>query len=187
MAYISVFKYLMIWVIYTSIIFYTKKCHTFCPQVHCLYLQWDAFKVHAEWNLIVCCSKPQQFDLCRLYLACLHYNENCKKKQAETKAGEKRYAVMFPKYKGGGHIVRKVFENSTYGMCAWNSLVSSGNCCAHACTGYVDELFTHLWKVVGKWKRINTTPQAPSPPPLCSNYEKPDKQEAIIKHQSRFQ
>jgi hypothetical protein len=52
----------------------------------------------------------------RLYLAVLHYNENCGRKQAETKQGEKRYAVVYPKYKKGGHIVRKVTEDSTYGM-----------------------------------------------------------------------
>ena len=32
--------------------------------------------------------------------------------QAETKQGEKRFAVLYPKYKEGGHIVRKLMENS---------------------------------------------------------------------------
>lgn len=51
----------------------------------------------------------------RLHLAALHYNENGGRKQAETKQGEKRYALLYPKYKGGGHIVRKVMEDCTYG------------------------------------------------------------------------
>lgn len=46
----------------------------------------------------------------------LHYNENSGRQQAETKRGEKRYAVLYPKYKKGGHIVRKLMEHCTYGM-----------------------------------------------------------------------
>ena len=51
----------------------------------------------------------------RLHLAALHYNENSGRDQAETKQGEKRYALLYPKYKGGGHIVRKLMEDPTYG------------------------------------------------------------------------
>ena len=51
----------------------------------------------------------------RLHLAALHYNENSGRNQAETKQGEKRYALLYPKYKGGGHIVRKLMEDCTYG------------------------------------------------------------------------
>ena len=52
----------------------------------------------------------------RLYLAMLHYNENCGRQQAQTKKGEKIYAVLYPKYKKGGHVVRKLVEHCTYGM-----------------------------------------------------------------------
>jgi hypothetical protein len=52
-----------------------------------------------------------------LHLAALHYNENSGRKQAETKEGEKRYALLYPKYKGGGHIVRKLMEESTFSKC----------------------------------------------------------------------
>ena len=51
--------------------------------------------------------------------------------------------------------------------------------------GYVEELFTELWKVLQdgsnvKVKRIST------PPPLCTSLEKPDKDEAVTQHKSRF-
>ncbi len=29
----------------------------------------------------------------------LHYNENCRRKQAETKLGDKRYEVLYPSIK----------------------------------------------------------------------------------------
>jgi hypothetical protein len=51
-----------------------------------------------------------------LYLAALHYNENVGRKQAMTKKGNIRYAVLHPKYKKGGHIVRKLKEDCSYGM-----------------------------------------------------------------------
>lgn len=50
----------------------------------------------------------------RLALACLHFNENASRKQAVTLQGEERYDILFPKYKKGGHIVRKVTVNPTY-------------------------------------------------------------------------
>ena len=50
----------------------------------------------------------------RLALAALHYNENAGRKQAVNKQGEERYDILFPKYKKGGYIVRKVTVNPTY-------------------------------------------------------------------------
>lgn len=51
----------------------------------------------------------------RFQLAALHYNENANKQQAKKNDGEERYSVCFPKYKKGGHIVRKIKVESTYG------------------------------------------------------------------------
>ena len=51
----------------------------------------------------------------RLYLAALHYNYNSNRKQAVTKKGKKRFNMLFPKYKKGGHIVRKIKTTSSYG------------------------------------------------------------------------
>lgn len=51
--------------------------------------------------------------------------------------------------------------------------------------GYVNELLTELWKVMeisGSARTVRVT----SPPPLCSDFEKPDKKQAIIEHRSRF-
>ena len=47
----------------------------------------------------------------------MHYNENGSKRKAKTKTGEARYTILFPKYKKGGHIVRKIMEDSTYDEC----------------------------------------------------------------------
>ena len=49
----------------------------------------------------------------RLHLAALHYNESSGRNQAETKQWEKRYALLYPKYKGGGHIIPKLMEDCT--------------------------------------------------------------------------
>ena len=48
---------------------------------------------------------------------CIHYNENCNKDQAVTKAGTKRYSISFPKQKQGGHTVRQLKVTSTYSEC----------------------------------------------------------------------
>lgn len=52
----------------------------------------------------------------RTQLAILHFNENSNRAQATTKLGEGRYDVVFPKYKKGGYIVRKVAVDPTYRM-----------------------------------------------------------------------
>ena len=45
----------------------------------------------------------------------LHLNENSGRAQATTKHGEARYDLIFPKYRKGGYVVRKVTETATYG------------------------------------------------------------------------
>ena len=45
----------------------------------------------------------------------MHFNENCCRKQAVTAAGIERYEVLFPKFKKGGHIVRKLTVDPTFG------------------------------------------------------------------------
>ena len=51
---------------------------------------------------------------CRLQLAALHFNENSSREQAITKEDEERYDLVFPKYKKGGYIVKRVTVNPTY-------------------------------------------------------------------------
>ena len=53
---------------------------------------------------------------CRLKLAALHFNENCNRPQAVTKQGVAQYDIVQPKYKKGGHLVRKIHVKATYGM-----------------------------------------------------------------------
>ena len=53
----------------------------------------------------------------RLYLAALHYNENKSRDQAKTKCGSDRYSISYPKYKKGGHVVRKIYAACTYSKC----------------------------------------------------------------------
>ena len=50
----------------------------------------------------------------RLELAALHFNENCNREQAITKEGIEQYDIVFPKYKKGGYIVKKVVKKPTY-------------------------------------------------------------------------
>ena len=54
-------------------------------------------------------------NLHRLKLAALHFNENSNREQAVTTKGEERYDIVFPKYKRGGYVVRKVLKDPTYG------------------------------------------------------------------------
>ena len=54
------------------------------------------------------------FCIFRLQIAALHYNENADRPQALTKSGEKRYSVLYPKYKKGGYIIRKLSVDPTY-------------------------------------------------------------------------
>ena len=47
-------------------------------------------------------------------MAGLHFNENSNREHAITKQGEGRYEIVFPKYKKGDYVVRKVTEDATY-------------------------------------------------------------------------
>lgn len=51
----------------------------------------------------------------RHQLAALHFNENSNRDQAVTQEGTSRYKIIFPKYKRGGYVVRKVPTDPTYG------------------------------------------------------------------------
>ena len=90
--------------------------------------------------------------------------------------------MLYPKYKGGRHIVRKLMEGCTFGK------YFPYKPDYHACfiiIGYVDELLTKLWEIVENPGSVKTV-QVTSPPPLCSNYEQPEKSKAINEHKSRF-
>ena len=44
----------------------------------------------------------------------MYYNENKSRVQAKTQSGEHRYSIPFPKYKKGGHIVKKIAMKATF-------------------------------------------------------------------------
>ena len=68
--------------------------------------------------MYVCKLIINQFQLhtctIRLHLAALHYNENCKREHAKTMDGVPKYDITFPKYKKGGHVIKKVLEEQTF-------------------------------------------------------------------------
>ncbi|XP_071950193.1 uncharacterized protein [Antedon mediterranea] len=100
----------------------------------------------------------------RLLLAVFHYNENSDRIQARTKDGDLQYAIAFPKAKQGGHTVKKVMTECTF--------------------GYVDELITEVMSVVdGTAECIDFVD---APPPLCASFEHPDKTVAIESLFTRF-
>ena len=53
----------------------------------------------------------------RTALAALHHNENCTRAPAVTRKGEKRYSILFPKYKKGDPTVVAKKPDATYGNC----------------------------------------------------------------------
>ena len=68
------------------------------------------------------------FSSYRLALAALHFNESASRKQAVTAKGQEHYDILYPKYKKGGHIVRKVTVNPTFreyivlSMCVFHNI-----------------------------------------------------------------
>ena len=102
----------------------------------------------------------------RLLLAAMHYNENTGRHQCQTKKGKPEFTIAFPKYKKGGYIVRKILTECTY--------------------NYVDRLFTALISRLISQEDVPEEQAIISPPPLCINFEKPNKKIAMEEHTSRF-
>ena len=121
--------------------------------------------------------------LLRLQLAALHFNENSSRQQAVTRCGEKRYSIMFPKFKKGGYIVRKVTVEPTYCKCSYIHAKPLLRDIFHP--GYIHDL---LEETIRQCKEDVPPPSLSSSVPefLCSGYDRPDKAIAISKHRSRF-
>jgi len=80
--------------------------------------------------------------------------------------GTPEFTSAFPKYKKGGYIVRKILTESTY--------------------NYVDRLFNALVSRLISHEDGPEQLAMKSPPPLCINFDKPNKEIAIEEHTSRF-
>ena len=50
----------------------------------------------------------------RVQITVLHFNENANRKQATTLEGKERFDVLFPKYKAGGYVVKRVKVDPTF-------------------------------------------------------------------------
>ena len=44
----------------------------------------------------------------------LHFNENSGREEAVTREGKQSYEIVYPKYKKGGYVVRKITVGPTY-------------------------------------------------------------------------
>ena len=51
----------------------------------------------------------------RLKLAALHFNENCDLEHATTQGGSQRWKIIYPKYKKGEAVAKKIKVDSTFG------------------------------------------------------------------------
>ncbi|XP_016362898.1 uncharacterized protein LOC107704481 [Sinocyclocheilus anshuiensis] len=105
---------------------------------------------------------------CRLYLALLHHNENANREQATTSTGKMVYKMVFPKSKKGECIARALKTDPTY--------------------NYVDELLKLVFDevIMDPSPFVDEMKAIPIPTPLCAEYDRPSKEEAIAHHVSRF-
>ncbi|XP_071377166.1 uncharacterized protein [Centroberyx affinis] len=106
--------------------------------------------------------------LCRLYLTAMHFNENATRAQLKTKEGAPVYKIKYPKYKKGKYSIQAVKTNQT--------------------SGYVDNLLQILFnEVLDDPGRFTTElDQLTIPEPLCAQFERPDRDEAVAGFVSRF-
>ena len=104
--------------------------------------------------------------MCRLLLAVLHYNENSQKMQAKTKDGMLRYEIKFPKFKKSSFSVRKVKCDSTY--------------------TYVQQLLPTVTYLCCSNNSSDFNLLAEAPPSLSTAFFRPNKDDAIANHISRF-
>ncbi|KAM4589258.1 uncharacterized protein V3H82_003375 [Fundulus diaphanus] len=110
---------------------------------------------------------PSLGTLCRLCLAAMHYNENAERPQRQGN-GKVSFKLCWPKGRQGTCTVKPLKEKSTF--------------------KYVDELMQLVFDVVflDPAPFVSQLKQIPVPEPLCSPYDRPEKEDAISRHGSRF-
>nr|XP_022311415.1 uncharacterized protein LOC111116717 [Crassostrea virginica] len=104
---------------------------------------------------------------CRLMIAALHFNENSARPSARTKEGDVQYKISFPKFKQGEYTVRKKSVEATY---EYSSTL----------------MLETLRGMKGDGNEPVLCLPAREPPPLCSDFYHPEKEEAVNYFQSRF-
>ena len=116
--------------------------HTLCTQINSIFLPGNAVQSLTYHKHILLYIYTSLFlsPTIRLQLAALHFNENANRKQAVIKEVGDRYNIMFPKYKKGGHIVRKVVQDPTYGRLLYTIHSVMNNSMLLIAVGYTDEL-----------------------------------------------
>lgn len=106
--------------------------------------------------------------LSRMMLAAMHYNENSERLQAVDKHGKPKFALKFPKFKKGGYCVQPVKTVQTYNYVS--TLME------YVLTSTLADP-SEVWQL---WAEVVI------PPPLCSDFDRPDKSSAVASHTSRF-
>ncbi|XP_042146397.1 uncharacterized protein LOC115325077 [Ixodes scapularis] len=106
----------------------------------------------------------------RTAIAVMHYNQNSDRKQATTKDNKKRFALRYPKSRKGEWSVQRIMETASYDYV--QRLL-------HCCLDLAEASRTY---------REATAANGPRPrrPPLCSVAQRPNKEDAVLAHRSRF-
>ena len=101
----------------------------------------------------------------RSQIAALHFNEKANREQARTQHGEQRYDIIYPKFKKGGYIVKKVTVNQTYGK--FNIISTFAIILLNNVAGYIEDL---LRETIRQCKAGGSIQPQVIPQPVCSNY-----------------
>ncbi|XP_034089581.1 uncharacterized protein LOC117557724 isoform X1 [Gymnodraco acuticeps] len=104
----------------------------------------------------------------RLYLAALHYNENAERAQATTSTGNPLYKLQFPKARKGECRAKPVKTDPTFRYVA----------------NLMDLIFDQVF--VDPAPFTQALLKIPIPEDLCSQYERPDREEVISGYATRF-
>lgn len=147
-------------------------------------------------------------------IADLHFNENSSRPSATTKEGDLQYKISFPKFKHGDYSVRKKSVDPIYGKHIYlpiDDLLIIKQQCVRFIYFYFDinaksnsllctvclncPLYFRIYinpyagdTICGKRSCDDPVPCLPAvqPPPLCSGFIHPEKEDAILHFQSRF-
>ncbi|XP_049440380.1 uncharacterized protein LOC125893646 [Epinephelus fuscoguttatus] len=105
--------------------------------------------------------------LCRLYSSAMHYNENAERPQKQAD-GKPVFKLHWPKAKEGTCTVKPLKEDPTF--------------------NYVDELMDLVFDVVfvDPAPYVSQLKQIPVPELLCSQYDRPEKEDVVARYVSRF-